>query len=88
MLFAFRVDNLFIFRVGYNNVDGLDPSQGYLNGAMAKGIFRKVYKAFIDPDTPTCIQDCSYDATEEDDDEYTYTYEEVTDSDTEDVDES
>ena len=33
-------------------------------------------------------EDCSYDATEEDDDEYTYTYEEVTDSDTEDVDES
>ena len=62
MLFVFRVDNLFIFRVGYNNVDGLDPSQGYLNGAMAKGIFRKVYKAFIDPDTPTCIEDCSYDA--------------------------
>ena len=25
---------------GYTNVDGLDPSQGYLNGAMAKGIFR------------------------------------------------
>ena len=25
---------------GYSNVDGLDPSQGYLNGAMAKGIFR------------------------------------------------
>ena len=33
-------------------------------------------------------EDCSYDATEEDDDEYTYTYEEVTDSDTEDLDES
>lgn len=33
-------------------------------------------------------EDCSYDATEDDDDEYTYTYEEVTDSDTEDVDES
>ena len=33
-------------------------------------------------------EDCSYDGTEEDDDEYTYTYEEVTDSDTEDVDES
>ena len=32
-------------------------------------------------------EDCSYDATE-DDDEYTYTYEEVTDSDTEDVNES
>ena len=25
---------------GYTNVDGLDPSQGYLNGAMSKGIFR------------------------------------------------
>ena len=25
---------------GYINVDGLDPSQGYLNGAMEKGIFR------------------------------------------------
>ena len=47
---------------GYDQVDGLDPSQGYLNGAMAKGIFRRVYKAFIDPDTPTSIPDCSYDA--------------------------
>jgi len=47
---------------GYTQVDGLDPSQGYLNGAMAKGIFRKVYKAFIDPDTPTSIPDGSYDA--------------------------
>ena len=47
---------------GYTKVDGLDPSQGYLNGAMAKGIFRRVYKAFIDPDTPTSIPDCSYDA--------------------------
>ena len=47
---------------GYTQVDGLDPSQGYLNGAMAKGIFRRVYKAFIDPDTPTSIPDCSYDA--------------------------
>eukprot|EP00092_Neocalanus_flemingeri_P029965 GFUD01032534.1.p1 GENE.GFUD01032534.1~~GFUD01032534.1.p1 ORF type:complete len:207 (+),score=32.43 GFUD01032534.1:22-621(+) len=47
---------------GYENVDGLDPSQGYLNGAMAKGIFRKVYKEFIDPDKPTTIQNDSYDA--------------------------
>lgn len=47
---------------GYKNVDGLDPSQGYLNGAMDKGIFRKVYKAFIDPETPTPIEDDSYDA--------------------------
>merc|ERR1711955_61712 len=46
---------------GYNNVDGLDPSQGYLNGAMAKGIFRKVYKAFIDPDTPKSIQGANSD---------------------------
>ena len=47
---------------GYRNVDGLDPSQGYLNGAMAKGIFRKVYRAFIDPETPTEISDNAYDA--------------------------
>ena len=25
---------------GYSQVDGLDPSQGYLNGAAARGIFR------------------------------------------------
>merc|ERR1712051_1097952 len=47
---------------GYHNVDGLDPSQGYLNGAMAKGIFRKVFRAFIDPESPTEISDNSYDA--------------------------
>ena len=34
-------------QAGYTNVDGLDPCQGYLTGAMAKGIFRKVYRAFI-----------------------------------------
>ena len=47
---------------GYTQVDGLDPSQGYLDGAMDKGIFRRVYKAFIDPDTPTPISDNTYDA--------------------------
>ena len=34
-------------QAGYTNVDGLDPCQGYLTGAMAKGIFRKVYRAYI-----------------------------------------
>ena len=47
---------------GYSNVDGLDPSQGYLNGAMAKGIFRKVFRAYIDPEIPTEIPDNTYDA--------------------------
>ena len=48
---------------GYCNVDGLDPSQGYLNGAVARGIFRHVFRAFIDPDSPvSAISDNSYDA--------------------------
>jgi len=47
---------------GYSQIDGLDPCQGYLDGAMEKGIFRRVYREFIDPDKPTSIPDSSYDA--------------------------
>ena len=47
---------------GYDNIDGLDPSQGYLQEAVAQGIFRKVFRAFIDPETPTEIPDDTYDA--------------------------
>lgn len=46
---------------GYNNVDGLDPCQGYLEGAQAKGIYRSVFREFIDPDSPTSLPDSSYD---------------------------
>ena len=47
---------------GYNKVDGLDPSQGYLQEAVAQGIFRKVFRAFIDPEKPTEIPSDTYDA--------------------------
>merc|ERR1719495_1885632 len=40
---------------GYKKIDGLDPCQGYLDGGLAKGIFRKVYREFIDADTKTTI---------------------------------
>ena len=43
---------------GYSQVDGLDPSQGYLNGAAARGIFRlelqtKVREDFTITEAPT-----------------------------------
>ena len=49
-------------QAGYENIDGLDPSQGYLQEAEAQGIFRKVFRAFIDPEKPTEIPDDTYDA--------------------------
>jgi len=47
---------------GYKTIDGLDPCQAYLDGGMEKGIFRRTFKEFIDPDRPTSIPDSSYDA--------------------------
>ena len=47
---------------GYDNIDGLDPSQGYLQEAVAQGIFRQVFRAFIDPEKPTEIPNDTYDA--------------------------
>ena len=49
-------------QAGYDNIDGLDPSQGYLQEAVAQGIFRKVFRAFIDPEKPTEIPNDTYDA--------------------------
>jgi len=49
-------------QAGYTQVDGLDPSKAYLEGAMDRGIFRRVYCNFVDPVTPTPIPDNSYDA--------------------------
>jgi len=46
---------------GYTLVDGLDPSRAYLDGAMDRGVFRKVYCNYIDQDTPTSVPDDSYD---------------------------
>ena len=47
---------------GYNNIDGLDPSEGYLQEVVAQGTFRKVFRAFIDPEKPTEIPADTYDA--------------------------
>ena len=43
-------------------VDGLDPSQAYLEGGLEKGIFRRVHREFIDPERKTTIPDSTYDA--------------------------
>jgi len=45
----------------YNNVDGLDPSQGLLDAAQKKGLYRQTYCCYVTPDKPTPIPDCSYD---------------------------
>jgi len=47
---------------GYSQIDGLDPSQAYLDAGVARGLFRRAYKEFIDPDQKTSIPDESYDA--------------------------
>ena len=43
-------------------IDGLDPCQGYLEGGISRGIFRKVFREFIDPEKQTSIPDSTYDA--------------------------
>ncbi len=46
---------------GYDNIDGLDPVEGYLVAAKAKGLYKNVYKEVIDIEKPTSISDETYD---------------------------
>lgn len=46
----------------YTNIDGLDPSQGLLDAAMEKGLYKKTFCCYVTPDTPTPIADNTYDA--------------------------
>ena len=39
----------------YINIDGLDPSQGLLDAAMEKGLYKKTYCCYVTPDQPTPV---------------------------------
>jgi len=46
---------------GYTNIDGLDPSSGLLAAAQEKGLYKKTICAYVTPDTPTPIENDTYD---------------------------
>ena len=39
----------------YTNIDGLDPSQGLLDAAMEKGLYKKTFCCYVTPDQPTPV---------------------------------
>jgi len=45
----------------YTNIDGLDPSQGLLDAAMEKGLYRQTFCCYVTPDKATPIADDTYD---------------------------
>merc|ERR1712170_18554 len=47
---------------GFNNIDGLDPSQGLLDQGLKKGLFNKIFCCYVTPDSKTPIEDNTYDA--------------------------
>lgn len=47
--------------LGYTNIDGLDPSSGLLAAAQEKGLYKRTICGYVTPDTPTDIQDNTYD---------------------------
>lgn len=46
---------------GYTNVDGLDPSQGLLDAADKKGLYKKTICCYVTPDEKTPVEDGTYD---------------------------
>jgi len=46
---------------GYTNIDGLDPSQGLLDAAMEKKLYKKTVCCYVSPDEQTPIADNTYD---------------------------
>ena len=46
--------------LGYTNIDGLDPSSGLLAAAQEKGLYQRTICGYVTPDTPTDIQDNTY----------------------------
>jgi len=46
---------------GYDNIDGLDPSQGLLDAGMEKKLFRNTFCCYVSPDEQTPIADNTYD---------------------------
>ena len=49
-----------LYQMGYNNLDGLDPSQGMLEIARRKEIYRHVFPLFLSANID--LEDASYDA--------------------------
>merc|ERR1712173_398944 len=46
---------------GYANVDGLDPSQGLLDAAQKKNLYKKAICAYVTPTEQTPIENDAYD---------------------------
>ncbi len=51
---------LLLQQMGYDNIDGLDPSEGMLEMARAKSVYRNLFSLFLD--TRIELPDASYDA--------------------------
>ena len=49
-----------LYQMGFNNLEGLDPSEGMLAVADHKGIYRKLHKLFLADEVG--LPDASYDA--------------------------
>ncbi|XP_072016235.1 biotin biosynthesis bifunctional protein BioHC-like [Amphiura filiformis] len=49
-------------RLGYDNIDALDPAEGLLDIAKSQNIYQKYFLSYIFPDKKTIIEDDSYDA--------------------------
>ena len=47
---------------GYTNVDGLDVSEGLMEIAKSKGVYKKMYNAWLSPDVTLPFNDGEYDA--------------------------
>lgn len=50
-----------LYRLGFRNMDALDPSMGMLCKAMQRNIYTKFYSEFLDAVNPTSIPDSTYD---------------------------
>ena len=42
--------------LGFTNIDGLDPSQGLLDAAMAKKLYQKTFCCYVSPDEKTPVR--------------------------------
>ncbi len=51
---------LLLQQMGYDNVDGLDPSEGMLEMARAKSVYRNLFPLYLD--TRIALPEASYDA--------------------------
>ena len=50
------INNIYQLKdLGYTNIDGLDPSQGLLDAAMAKKLYQKTFCCYVSPDEKTPV---------------------------------